>query len=165
MARMDAFLDMKKGNVKGESTEKGFEDCIQLLSWSEGVTNSGSSAHGTGAGVGAVNFQDFHFTMTMNKASTPLMVACCTGQHIEEVILTQRKSTGDETPQPFLVFTFKDVLVSSYQTGSSGAELPIESCSLNFSEVTMQYATQDAKGKLTLGSPMGWNVKTSKKAP
>ncbi len=164
MARTDAFLDLKAGKIEGESTEVGFEKCIQLLSWSEGVVNSGTAAHGTGMGSGSVNFQDFHFTMIMNEASSKLMLACATGQHISQAILTQRKSTGDETPQPFLVFTFKDVYVSSYQTGaSSGGDLPVESCSLNFSEVTMAYAKQDAKGKLTMGSPLGWNVKTNKK--
>lgn len=164
MARLDAFLDLKSGNVKGESKEKGFEDCIQLLSWSWGCTNSGSASHGGGMGTGTVNMQDFHFTMTMNTASAPLMTLCNTGKHFSPAIFTQRKSTGDETPQKFLEITMSDVMVSSYQTGSSGPELPHESCSINFSKIEMEYFEQAADGSLKSKGKMGYDVKLNKKA-
>ena len=40
---LDAHLDLQKGDIIGESKNKGYEKCIQLLSWSWGVSNSGSS--------------------------------------------------------------------------------------------------------------------------
>ncbi|MCC7221453.1 MAG: type VI secretion system tube protein Hcp [Candidatus Contendobacter sp.] len=163
MARLDAFLDLKSGNVKGESPEEGYKECIQLLSWSWGCSNAGSASHGGGEGVGAVNVQDFHFTMTMNAASAPLMTLCTTGKHFPTSIFTQRKSTGDETPQKFLEITMSDVMVSSYQTGSGGPELPHESCSINFSKVQMEYFVQGADGKLKSAGKMGWDVKLAKK--
>ena len=163
MARLDAFLDLKSGNVKGESPEEGYKECIQLLSWSWGCSNAGSASHGGGEGVGAVNVQDFHFTMTMNAASAPLMTLCTTGKHFSTAIFTQRKSTGDETPQKFLEITMSDVMVSSYQTGSGGPELPHESCSINFSKVQMEYFVQGADGKLKSAGKMGWDVKLAKK--
>ena len=163
MARLDAFLDLKSGYVKGESPEEGYKECIQLLSWSWGCSNAGSASHGGGEGVGAVNVQDFHFTMTMNAASAPLMTLCTTGKHFPTAIFTQRKSTGDETPQKFLEITMSDVMVSSYQTGSGGPELPHESCSINFSKVQMEYFVQGADGKLKSAGKMGWDVKLAKK--
>ena len=159
MARLDAFLDLKSGNVKGESQEADYKDCIQLLSWSWGCTNMGSASHGGGDAVGAVNMMDFNFTMTMNQASSALMTLCTTGKHVPTAIFTQRKSTGDETPKPFLVITMTDVLISSYTTGSSGNELPHESCSINFSQVQMEYFVQDEKGALKSTGKLGWNVK------
>lgn len=163
MARLDAFLDLKSGNVKGESTEQDYADCIQLLAWSWGCTNAGSASHGTGEGTGAVNMQDFSFSMIMNSASAPLMTLCNTGKHFKTAIFTQRKSTGDETPKPFLVITMSDVMVSSYQTGSSGPELPHENCSINFSKVEMEYFAQDATGAVKSKGKMGWDVKLAKK--
>ncbi len=154
MARLDAFLDLKSGNVKGESQEEG-------LSW--GCTNMGSASHGTGDAVGSVNMQDFSFTMTMNAASTGLMTLCTTGKHFPTAIFTQRKSTGDETPQKFLEITMSDLMVSSYQTGSGGPELPHESCSLNFSKVVMEYFAQGADGALKSTGKLGWDVKLNKK--
>ena len=163
MARLDAFLDLKAGNVKGESLEKGFEECIQLLSWSWGCTNMGSASHGGGEGTGAVNMQDFNFTMTMNQASAPLLILCASGKHFTPAIFTQRKSTGEETPMPFLVITMTDVMVSSYQTGSGGPELPHESCSINFSKIEMEYFVQGTDGSLKSKGKMGWDVKLAKK--
>lgn len=164
MARLDAFLDLKSGGVKGESMEEGFVECIQLLSWSWGCTNAGSASHGGGMGTGTVNIQDFHFTMTMNAASGPLFSLCSTGKHFPTATFTQRKSTGDETPKPFLIITMSDVLVSSYQTGSSGAELPHESCSINFSKILVDYWTQGKDGILKSTGKVGWDIKLNKKS-
>lgn len=163
MARLDAFLNLISGGVKGEAMEKGYEDCIQLLSWSWGCTNAGSASHGTGMGVGTVNIQDFHFTMTMNAASGPLLSLVCTGKHFEKAVFTQRKSTGAEEPQPFLIITMTDVLVSSYQTGSSGDALPHESCSINFSKIMLDYWKQGKDGVLKSMTPIGWDIKLNKK--
>jgi type VI secretion system secreted protein Hcp len=123
----------------------------------------GSASHGSGDAVGSVNMQDFAFTMTMNAASSGLMTLCTTGKHLPTAIFTQRKSTGDETPQKFLEITMSDLMVSSYQTGSSGADLPHENCSLNFSKVVMEYFAQDEKGGLKSTGKLGWDVKLNKK--
>ena len=161
---VDYLLDLQKGGIEGESLEKGFEKCFQLQNWNEGVSNSGSSAAGSGLGVGRAQFSDFSFNITHGKASPKLMLACASGQHISEVTLTCRKSTGEETPQPFLVFKFKDVVISSWNVSGSSEGLPYESISLNFSEVTQQSSEQAKDGKITLGTPLGWNVKENKKA-
>ena len=99
---------------------RGVEDLphkgeIDLESFSWGETNQGTAAAGGGGGAGKVSMQDFHFVTRVNKASPVLFLSCASGKHIKEAILTVRKAGKDQ--QDYLVFKFKDVLVSSYQIG------------------------------------------------
>jgi type VI secretion system secreted protein Hcp len=91
--------------------------------------------------------QDFHFTMTSNKASPKLMLHCANGKHIKNAILTVRKAGEDQ--QEYLKYTFTDVLVSSYQVGGSGGSVvPTEQISLNFTKIEHEYKEQKADGSL-----------------
>jgi type VI secretion system secreted protein Hcp len=146
---VDYFL--KLDGIPGESADKTHKNTIDLLSWSWGESNSGSHAGGGGGGAGKANMQDFSFAMSVNKASPKLFLACATGQHIKEASLVCRKAGKEQ--QEYLKMKFTDVLVSSYSTGgSAGAEVPVESISLNFAKIEVTYCAQKADG--TLESPV-----------
>ncbi|MCX7324124.1 MAG: type VI secretion system tube protein Hcp, partial [Hyphomicrobiales bacterium] len=118
MAQADFFL--KIDGIKGESKDKSNNEELQISSWSFGATNSGSAGIGGGSGAGKVNMQDFHFTVQNSKASANLLVACASGEHIKEAVLTCRKPTGKDGGQmPYLIVTFNDIVISSYQVGGS----------------------------------------------
>lgn len=158
----DSFL--KIGDVKGECKDFEHKEWIEVLSWSWGASQLGTAGHGTGLGASKVNMQDFNFTMHFCAASPELLLSCCSGHHYPEATLVMRKPTGKEGGQAkFLEIKFKDVLVSSYQTGGAGEGLPVESLSLNFTSVTQEYFTQDQKGATKSAGKSGWDVKTNKK--
>ena len=158
----DSFL--KIGDVKGECTDFEHKEWIEVLSWSWGASQLGTAGHGTGLGASKVNMQDFHFTMHFCAASPELLLSCCSGHHYPDATLVMRKPTGKEGGQAkFLEIKFKDVMVSSYQTGGAGEGLPVESLFLNFTAVTQEYFTQDAKGATKSAGKSGWDVKTNKK--
>ena len=119
MAAVDYFL--KIADIEGESTDDAHGGEIDVLSWSWGETNSGTHAGGGGGGAGKVQMQDFHFTMKVNKATPKLFLACATGQHIPEATLTCRKAGTEQ--QEYLKIKFKDLLISSYQTGGSAGDV------------------------------------------
>lgn len=145
MASSDFLL--KIDTVDGESSQKGHEKAIDVLSWSWGESNAGSSATGSGGGTGKVSMQDFHFVMSVNNASPKLMQLCATGTHIAKAQLFVRKAGEDA--QEFLTWTFHDLIISSYQTGGHGGDsLPTDQVSFNYTKVEMEYKPQDAKGKL-----------------
>ena len=160
MAQVDYFLKVK--GIDGESGDAAHKDHIELESWSWGATNSGTMAHGGGGGAGKVAMQDFHFVMKHNKASPKLMLACATGEHIGDAVLTCRKA--GKTPQTFLKVSFNDILISSYQTGGSGSSdiLPVDQVSLNFSKIKMESFVQDEKGQVKAGPKGTYNLKTNK---
>lgn len=161
MSSADMFL--KIDGIPGESADSKHKNEIDVLSWSWGESNSGTMAFGGGGGTGKVLMQDFTFSMYMNKASPHLFLACATGQHIKKATLTCRKAGGEQ--QEYLTVTFEDLLISSYQTGGAGGgELPVESCSFNFSKITLDYIPQKADGSKEGKVSKAYNLKENKAA-
>jgi type VI secretion system secreted protein Hcp len=149
----DAFLKIHDANgnilIKGESTDKGHPDEIEIESFSWGVTNTGSASSGGGGGSGKAVGQDFHFTTGMSKASPSLMLACATGRHFPQATLTCRKAGGPSQVE-FLKIKLTDFLVSSYQTGGDAggdAPVPTDQFSLNFAKIDFLY-TQPRTGEV-----------------
>jgi type VI secretion system secreted protein Hcp len=140
---IDTFL--KLGDLKGESQVKGFEDQIQVLAWSWGMAQSGTTHTGSGGGAGKVNVSDLTFTHQIDSATPNLIKSVCTGQHFPEATLTMRKAGG--TPLDYYVIKLKDIIVTSVTTGGSrGEEVITENVSLNFAEFEVSYQPQDNKG-------------------
>ncbi|MFO0938028.1 MAG: type VI secretion system tube protein Hcp [Gemmataceae bacterium] len=160
---MDVHL--KIDTIDGESKEKGYENQIQCLSWSFGETQEASASHGGGMGAGKVNFNDFHFTMVMCKASPKLFLHCATGQHLANALLTVRKAGQNAQQQKLAEFKFTDLMISSYQTGGSDAStgLPVEAISFNFSKVEFEYFEQDQKGVSKSAGKAGYDLKKNTK--
>lgn len=157
---VDYFL--KIDGIDGESGDKKHKDEIQLESFSWGEVQTGASAAGGGGGAGKVDMQDFHFVMSVNKASPKLFLACANGEHIKKAVLTCRKSGKEQ--QEYMKWTMSDMLVSSYQTGgSSGATIPTDQVSLNFSKIEVEYKPQKPDGSLDSPITAGWNLKENAK--
>jgi type VI secretion system secreted protein Hcp len=58
-----------------------------------------------------------------------------------------------------------DVLISSYQTGGSGASesVPTDQISMAFAKVEFTYKPQNEDGSLDAGITTGWDLKANKK--
>jgi type VI secretion system secreted protein Hcp len=159
MAAVDYFLKIK--GIEGEAQDQKHKNEIEIESWAFGETNSGTHAGGTGGGAGKVAMQDFHFVMKVNKASPKLFKACATGEHIPDAVLTCRKAGKEQ--QEYLVFKFKDLLISSYQTGGSSSDVvATDSISFNFADINIEYKPQNADGSLGGSISAGYNLKSQK---
>lgn len=155
---VDYFL--KIDGIPGESTDKAHKAEIDLQSWTWGESNAGKHDSGGGGGAGKVAMQDFHFTMKVNKASPKLFLACASGQHIKDAVLTCRKAGKDQ--QEYLKIKFSELLISSFQTGgSTHDEVPVEQISFNFAKIEHSYAPQKPDGKLDSPVVHNWSVKTN----
>jgi type VI secretion system secreted protein Hcp len=161
MAAVDYFL--KIDGIDGESQDSKHKGEIDVLSWSWGEAQSGTMSGQGGGGAGKVAMQDFHFVMTVNKASPKLMLACASGQHIPKALLTCRKAGTDQ--QEFLKVTFSELLISSYQTGGSGSSdiVPTDQISLNYSKIEFEYKEQKPDGTLGGSVKAGWDLKKNVK--
>ncbi|HXI52450.1 MAG TPA: type VI secretion system tube protein Hcp, partial [Candidatus Saccharimonadales bacterium] len=111
---------IKIGDVDGESKDKTHLKSIDVLAWSWGLSNSGSAHTGGGAGAGKVNVQDISITKYVDSASPKLMLACCSGTHYPEALLTVRKAGG--TPVEYIKIKVEEVLITAVSTGGSGGE-------------------------------------------
>jgi type VI secretion system secreted protein Hcp len=159
MAQEDYFL--KIDGIKGESQDDKHKDEIHVSSFSFGVTNSGTGGSNLGSGGGRSNVQDMHFTKVVDTASPNLFLACATGKHFDKATVTVRRA--GETPQEYLVYDLEEVFVSSITTsGHEGGGIAQESCSLNFSKVTLTYTPQNADGSPGAASPKSYDLKANK---
>jgi type VI secretion system secreted protein Hcp len=160
---MASDIFAKIGDIKGETTDVEHKDEIDVLSYSWGVTQTGTMAFGGGGGAGKAQFSDFSFTTNTSKASPSLFLACASGQHIKEATISVRKAGGDQR-EDYLILKMTDVLVSSYNaSGSSGADRPTESISMAYGKIEFTYKEQKDDGSLGGDVSAGWDLKANKK--
>ncbi|MEP7281923.1 MAG: type VI secretion system tube protein Hcp [Rubrivivax sp.] len=142
---VDMFLKIE--TIDGETVDKQMKDktAIDVLAWSWGVSQSGTTHMGGGGGAGKASFQDISVTKYVDSASHALLLGCATGEHFTKATLTVRKA--GTTQQPYITITMDEVIVSSVSTGGSGGEDRLtENISLNFAKVKFEYFYQDDKG-------------------
>ena len=148
------------GTVKGESQDAKHLDEIDVLSWSWGVSQSGTAGHGGGGGAGKASFHDFNFTHHVDKASPLVMKACATGQHIGDATITVRKAGNGQ--QEYLIITMTDLIVTSVSTSVSAEGGTIESVVLAFAKVDLEYKPQKPDGSLDVGLHFTYDLKAQK---
>jgi type VI secretion system secreted protein Hcp len=158
---MASGIFAKIGNIKGESLDSKHKGEVEVLSWSWGVAQSGTMAHGGGGGEGKATFHDFNFTHHIDKASPVLLKACATGEHIKEATITVRKAGKGQ--QEFLIIKMNDVIITSVDLSGTG-EAPASAAhvALQFAKVDLEYKPQKADGSLDAGLHFKYDIKGNK---
>jgi type VI secretion system secreted protein Hcp len=152
---VDMFI--KLTDIEGESQDGAHEKEIDVLAWSWGMTQSGTTHMGGGGGSGKVNVSDLSFTKYVDASSANLMLFCCNGKHVAEGLLTIRKAGED--PVEYLKIKMEDVIISSVSTGGSGGmDRLTENVTLNFSKVEVVYTPQAAAGSGEAEKTMTWDI-------
>jgi len=152
---VDMFL--KVDDLKGESVDSKHKGEIDVLSWSWGMSQSGTTHLGGGGGSGKVSVQDITLTKYVDSASPVLMLSCCNGKHFKEALLTVRKA--GETALEYIKVTMKEVLVSTISTGGSGGEDRLtENVGLNFAEFKVEYTPQKPDGSGDAAIESAWHI-------
>jgi type VI secretion system secreted protein Hcp len=157
---MASDIFAKIGDIKGESLDAKHKDEIEILSFSWGVSNSGSAATGSGAGSGKATFQDFVVVHNIDKASPDLMRACATGTHLKEATITHRKSGKGQ--QEFLVVKMNDVIITGVTHGGATGQPYSETVSLAFAKVDLEYKPQKPDGSLDAAVVFKYDLKANK---
>jgi type VI secretion system secreted protein Hcp len=152
---VDMFLKMD--DVKGESRDSKHKDEVDILAWSWGMSQPGSTHTGGGGGNSKVSVQDLSLTKYVDKSSPNLMMATCCGKHFKQAVLTVRKA--GEKPLEYLKITMKEVFVSAVSTGGSGGEDRLtENVTLNFAEFKVEYTPQKADGSGEAAVEAVWKI-------
>src|SRR5450830_1114992 len=81
---VDMFINMGS-KIEGETTDEvqSKKKDIDVLAWSWGMSQSGTTHMGGGGGSGKASFQDISFTKYVDSASNALMFALARGTHVE----------------------------------------------------------------------------------
>ena len=136
---------LKISGVDGESKVKDHENVIDVLSWSWGMSQSGTMHMGGGGGAGRVNVQDISLTKYVDKSSAALMRGCCNGKHFDDATLVVRKA--GEAALDYVKIKMIPVMVTSVSTGGSGGEDRLtENVTLNFGKYELAFTPQKEDG-------------------
>lgn len=160
---MAVDMYIKIGDIEGESADGKHGKEIDVLSWSWGVSQSGTTHVGGGGGAGKANVQDLSFVKYVDAATHALIKACCDGTHHKEAKLTVRKA--GKTALEYIKLTLKDLIVTSVATGGSGGEDRLtETVSLNFSQFKLEYTPQKPDGTGGPTKEVAWHVSKNEAA-
>jgi hypothetical protein len=103
----------------------------EILGYSFAVAKGGT---GAGSGGGKTAIHDIQVTSKYDKSSPKLFLASASGQHFNGAIIVVAKKG-----KPYLTYKMKDVYIASAQQVSGKGGLPLNSFTLNFSKLTIEY--------------------------
>ncbi len=160
---MSTDILLKIDGIKGESVIDGHKDEVDILAWSMGMNQSGTTHTATGGGGGKVSVSDLTLTKYVDIATPDLIKACTSGRHLKEATLVVRKAGG---AKPLDYFTMKmwEIIVSSYNTGGAEGDLDRiqETLTFNFARFEIEYQQQNEKGTKVGSSKAGWDIAKNK---
>ena len=157
---MAGDLFIKIGDIEGESTTDGHPGEIELLSWSWGATQAGSTQSISGSTAGKVNMQDLTFSKLVDSSTPNLIKAVASGQSYPLATLIAEKSAGSgKKPVQYIKIKLKNVLISSYSVGGAGgSDTTTETVTLNFGAVETTYTGMTSDGGPGKSKPVCWNI-------
>jgi type VI secretion system secreted protein Hcp len=155
---LDMFINMG-ADIKGESADavRAAKGDIDVLAWSWGMSQSGTTHMGGGGGSGKANFQDLSFTKYIDASTNAIMTSLAKGTHIPKIQLLVRKAGAGQLN--YLHVIMEEALVTSVSTGGSGGEDRLtENVTLNFAKVTFGYSPQTTTGSAEAAKPFAWDI-------
>lgn len=153
---VDQFLELD--GIPGESVDKVHSGKIDILAWSWGLSQSGTTHVGTGSGAGKVSVNDISITKHVDKSTPNLIKAACSGKHIAKGKVIVRKAGGDSAVE-YVVIELENIMVSSVSAGGSGGEESLtENVSLNFGKFKYVYTPQSSSGGGSGKVEAAWDI-------
>ena len=154
---VDMYLEFEDEKIEGESRDDKKKGAIDILAWSWGASQTGTTHMGKGGGGGKAHVGDISATKYVDSASNALLQRVFDGNHIRKATLTVRKAGG--TPLDYIIITMEDVMITSVSTGGSGGEDRLtENVTLNFAKVKFSYVPQKADGTGEASKDAGWDI-------
>jgi len=151
----DMFL--KLDDIKGESNKEKHVGEIDILSWSWGVSQTGSSHVGGGSGAGKEHVADLTVTKHVDRSSPLLFQMCCSGTPIKKSLLTCRKAGGKALE--YIKITMEQAIITSVTLGGEhGGDFITETVSLNFAKMNYEYVPQKGDGTGDAAIAKGWDI-------
>ncbi len=157
---VDMFVQLDK--IQGETSDSAIKGGIDIISFSWGMTQTGTMHSGAGGGAGKAAVQDLTVIKYIDKTTPVVMKMCLAGTHIEKATLLVRKA-GGKTPVTYMKIIMEKVLISGVQTaGAEKEERITETLTFNFAKVKVEYTPQKEDGSAAAAVLMGWDIAANK---
>ena len=150
-ASLDLFLTAPGLNTTtADQTFAGVPGTVELLSWSWGVSRPSTGPVGGGGGSGRPAFQDVSFSRYADVNSPKLMLLVATGRRLPNALVTMRRPSADgggRGDRGHYTYCFVNPTFTSLSTGvSTGDDQPVEHLTMNYQQVIVSFAPQNADG-------------------
>ena len=133
-------INMKLGNIKGESTTKGYEDQIAISSFSHAmskpydlISKSGKSTHG-----------EIVVSKRLDLSSAPIMTRLNSGQSFSSVEIAFTMQVSNNYIE-YLKYTLENAVITSYSITSSDdpENAPNEEITIFYERIKVDYKEID----------------------
>lgn len=162
----NAFIKLtaSSGPVKGEATQTGHVDEIEIGDFSWEVTSDTSFTKGGGASVGKATPGVCTWKHFYDTASPMLMLNCIQGTTFTEVDLAMLKNTGKDQPEVYFTMKMKGCFITkaTIEAGEDGTVN--QAIEMVFKNVEIGYQKQNnADGTLDKTvKNLKWDIPTMK---
>ncbi len=159
---MAIYMNFNDNSPKGNVTAQGYEDWIEVDSFSFGVGRAIVMEAGamTNREASRPSLSEVTVTKAMDAASGGLFKASVTGDAGVKVEI-HVVQTGANNVEKYAVYTLEDVIISSFNISASAGGPPQESLSLSFSKVEADLTHADKTNKNTTNMRVGYDLTTA----
>lgn len=160
----DAFIQIN--GIPGESMDEQHIDWIEVLSFEHAMDQPASATASSVGGATAerVNHGALRVRHHIDRASPKIYDACCTGRHIDEVVLEVCRSGGERLK--YLEIRLEQVLISGVSIDGSPTHngFPAETLELSYGKIRWIYTQQKrADGSGGGNVSTGWDLTTNRR--
>ena len=139
--------------INGPVQVKDYKDCIEVESFSNGGNQSVSSEPNKSRYAGTAIIGDFVINIDAGLSTPTLFQSLCNGHVFTNVELKLTYMVEKER-KTYMTYKFENVILSGYSISGASGQKAMETLSLNFATINIDYADDDDKdGK-------GWNILT-----
>ena len=137
---------------------KTFQDDIDILAWSWGLTNS-STATGIGSGTGTVALGDIKVIKSIDAATPNLLEAVATGDSFATASIHSTVPDGKGGEVDIVRLELTNVVVTKLTHGGKDTEDGVaETLNLNFGKVHLKYFSAAKDGTTVAKGDYCWDV-------
>lgn len=149
--------------IQGNVTADGFADHLLVSSLSFGVGRGISMEPGNMANREATrpSLSEITFTKNADNSSTSLFKESVTGA-AGKLVKIKFVQTGADKVITFMDYELQDCLVSGYSISAGGDSDPVESISLSFSKIMVNYHDYDKANAGKSPQRVGYDLTTAK---
>ncbi len=158
---MAIYIDYE--GIQGNVTAEGYQDHIKILSIHFGVGRGISMEPGNMSNREATRptLSEITITKFADNSTTSLFKESVTGAQGKRVKL-KFIQTGSDKVVEYMDYELQDCMVSGYSISSDGESDPIETITLSYSQLMVNYHDYDKKNSARSPQRVGYNLETAK---
>ena len=141
----DAAAYLKIGDIKGESQDREHQGWSDIESFSQSAmiedAPSGNTRRRSCPVVSPLKLEK-----NLDSASIPMQFAMLRGRVFPTAEFELTRDAGDGPATVYLRYELQNAFISSYSISGSADSIPVDSFSLNFEKIKVEYIPQNAKG-------------------